>query len=70
LERSGLFAFAGWLALCFHEGLRENNGQLCSGLAKSVTEKNNEGKGARGFAKRSYPVENLASGVRIYTNFI
>ena len=32
------------LRFVFPEGLRENNGQLCVGLAKSVTEKNNEGK--------------------------
>jgi hypothetical protein len=25
-------------------GFRKSNGQLCGGLAKSVTEKNNEGK--------------------------
>jgi len=37
LERSDLFALWCWLALCFHEGMRKSNGQLCSGLAKSVT---------------------------------
>jgi hypothetical protein len=33
------------LLFAFSEGLRESNGQLCGGFAKSVTEKNNEGKG-------------------------
>jgi len=32
------------LLFAFHEGLRKSNGQLCGGFAKSVTEKNNEGK--------------------------
>jgi hypothetical protein len=41
------------LRFAFPEGLRENNGQMCGGLAKSVTEKNNEGKVREGllFAK-------------------
>jgi hypothetical protein len=33
------------LRFAFAEGLRKSNGQFCGGLAKSVTEKNNEGKG-------------------------
>ena len=35
--------------LAFSEVLRKNNGQMCSGLAKSVTEKNNEGKVREGY---------------------
>lgn len=37
------------LRFAFTEGLRKSNGQLCGGLAKSVTEKNNEGKVWEGF---------------------